>query len=107
MQEVIQYMGLESYQTTDLDNAFGDNPDIGLGDWRIYESNKVVTDRTDRWRKILGKSAANRIMARVKDTAEKAGYELPRLPKQPDRAKSLKQYKMAKQMMVSISRSSD
>jgi len=58
MQKITDFMGLEEYQGKDLENAFNADSQIGLGDWKIYESDKVENDRTDRWRKILGRNSS-------------------------------------------------
>jgi hypothetical protein len=101
LSNIIEFIGFESCPESLLVDAFTGSPSIGLGDWRIYESNQIEVDRKNRWKQSIGTKAANRIAARVKDTAEKLDYEMPRLPKLPDREKSLKQFKMAKQMVIS------
>lgn len=101
--DIIKFIGLESYPEALLDEAFTGSLSIGLGDWRIYESNQIEVDRKNRWKQSIGTKAANRVATRVSDTAGKLGYEMPRLPKVPDREKSLKQFKMAKQMVISKS----
>lgn len=102
MNALSQFMGVDSFSDNTLQNALAADSSIGLGDWRIYESNQIQKDRVDRWKGKIGKSSANRVCSRVEEVALALQYTLPRLPKTPGRDKTVKQYSMAKKMLQSM-----
>ena len=102
MNQLAHFMNLDRYDSSSLKDAFSSRQPIGLGDWRIYESDQVQQDRVERWKGKIGRSSANRVRDRVEEVALALNYPLPRLPKIPNREKSVKQYSMAKTMLQSM-----
>ncbi len=102
MNTLVEFMGLDPYDPNTLQNALGADSAIGLGDWRIYESNQIQQDRVNRWKTKIGKASANRVRDQIEAVALALHYELPRLPKTPGRDKTVKQYSMAKRMQQSM-----
>jgi|GEM_PF-2813111 len=97
------FMSATPFTEQTLSTAFEADNHIGLGDWRIYETTQVDGSRTDRWKKSIGPSAANRLLPRVQNLIEKFGYNTPELPKIPRRADAVKRYSLAKKMQISKS----
>lgn len=102
MNALSHFMGLDPYPANTLQQALSGDSSVGLGDWRIYESNQIQQDRIDRWKSKIGKSSANRVRDRVEEIALALDYTVPRLPKTPRRDKTVKQYSMAKKMVQSL-----
>jgi hypothetical protein len=101
MRALSKFIGVPEYNEEILNSSFSQNFNIGLGDWKIHETNGISTSRNDKWKSSIGKVTSSRIAERTKATANRLGYEPPKLPKLPDRDKSMKQYIMAKRLKQS------
>ena len=101
MKALCKFIGVPEYNDEILNSSFSQNFNIGLGDWKIHETNGISTSRKDKWKSTIGKVTASRIAERTKATASRLGYEPPKLSKLPDRDRSMKQYIMAKRLKQS------
>ncbi|WP_298562234.1 sulfotransferase [uncultured Aliiroseovarius sp.] len=74
---------------------------IGLGDWKIFNTDGVEKTRVARWRRSLPRSSAKAALEVVGPLMEELDYDLPRISAPVTRQQRIVQYKRAKQMALS------
>lgn len=93
---ITEFAGLPAFQG-DLQP---DTSQIGLGDWKIFDTSSVSKASVARWRKSLPRSSARAALEIVGPLMEQLGYERPRITAPLSRHERIVQYQRAKQMTM-------
>jgi hypothetical protein len=81
-----------------LENVFDHAPRIGLGDFRINDSNEIRPPAENAWRKRLPRTTVSRILPHLSEEMENLGYPVPKAPAAPGREVAVRQFVMAAEM---------
>jgi protein-tyrosine sulfotransferase len=80
---------------------------IGLGDWKVFETTEVSQKSVSRWRRSLPRSSAKAAIEIVSPLMADLGYEVPRVSAPANRAQRIRQYKIAKALTISAVNKTD
>jgi len=78
--------------------ALTQEPRVGLGDFRINATAEIRPPVKNGWRKRLPRAAASRIVPLLAPAMEAQGYEVPKVPKLPDREDAVRQFQISAQI---------
>lgn len=102
--EIAAFMGVAAPAPERIAAAFQDPTRIGLGDWKVFERRAIDRSSVGRWRQALPRVTAARLIPVLAPYLERYGYPVPKPPRVPDRAETLRQFDLAKRMQLSAGR---
>lgn len=95
---VFDFIGYEADPKELIAKAFASPPAIGLGDFNIDATTGIRPAEKNKWRSKIGKGALARILPVLAPEMQRLGYEIPKVPRQPNRADAIRQLQMATEM---------
>jgi protein-tyrosine sulfotransferase len=95
---LLAFMKVPTSADNCIAEAFRKPGPIGLGDYRVHETDGIRPPVKDGWRQRLPPAAAARAADIVGPLMEELGYRKPTLPQPPDREEAIRQYILAATM---------
>lgn len=95
---LFEFMGVAADSAGVIERAFSQPGRLGLGDFRVHETNGIRPATKDSWRQRLPRVAVARVLPRLAPIMERYDYPLPKTPRAPSREEAIRQFVMAAQM---------
>jgi len=95
---LLDFMKVPTSATECIEEAFRKPRSIGLGDYRVHETDGIRPPVKDGWRRRLPPAAAARAADIVGPLMEELGYQKPKMPRPPKREEAIRQYILAATM---------
>jgi hypothetical protein len=96
---LLRFLGAEPITEDGLQQAASGDLRIGLGDWKVYESNGIQEQRAGGWRGKLPRDFVSRVAPRLNGLITYYGYDSPRVPGPVGHEKSIQQFRMAMELL--------
>ncbi len=98
---ITAFLGVAALNPGEIGAALRGKLPIGFGDWKIHQKTNIDNQSAGRWKSGLSKAQLARVLPGLAEPMLRHGYDVPRLPKTPDRATALRQF----QAMTGLRRS--
>ena len=101
---VLAFLGVAPVAERMIVDAFAGAPRTGLGDFNFDGTTTIRPAQEKAWRNKIPAGALARIIPILQEQMEEAGYEVPKAPRMPSRANSVRQFQMAAALKRDLSR---